>query len=344
MHYMSPRYEEWFGYTAEERMNLPALWEQLLHPDDREQAVAQSRAAEASGEPYAADYRMVGRDGTVRWIRDEAALATADDGTPMFWLGVMLDITQRKRHERELAGALELEQQAVQRLRQADDMKNTFLTAVSHDLRTPLAAILGSAITLEQEEELGLSPEDRRALIRTVAVRARKLSRLLTDLLDMERLTRGVVEPNLKKTDLGPVVTRLVEESDLACDGRSLHVECRSVEAIVDVSLVERIVENLLTNAAKYAPSGADVWVRLQLADGGALLAIEDDGPGVPVELRESLFRPFERGPSANPQSPGVGVGLSLVTRFAELHGGMAWVEDRDGGGASFRVWFPAGS
>lgn len=68
-----------------------------------------------------------------------------------------------------------------------------------------------------------------------------------------------------------------------------------------------------------------------------------DDGPGVPVEVRESLFRAFERGPSANPQSPGVGVGLSLVARFAELHGGRAWVEGRDGGGASFRVWFPGG-
>ncbi len=341
MHYISPRYEEWFGYTAEERMNHPGLWEQLLHPDDRQHAVVQSRVSEATGEPFAADYRMVGRDGTVRWIRDEAALVTADDGTHLFWLGVMLDITERKGHERELARALELEQRAVQRLQQADDMKNTFLTAVSHDLRTPLAAILGSAITLEQEEELGLSREQRRELIGAVAERARKLTRLVTDLLDVERLTRGVVEPNLERVDLGPIVTRLVEESDLARDGRSLHVECASLDALVDVSLVERIVENLLTNVAKHAPHGADVWVRVHAEEGGTLLAIDDDGPGVPVELRESVFRPFERGPSANPQSPGVGIGLSLVSRFAELHGGRAWVEDRSGGGASFRVWFP---
>ena len=344
MHYMSPRYEEWFGYTAEERMNHPGLWEQLLHPDDREQAVAQSRVAEASGEPYAADYRMVGRDGTVRWIRDEAALVTADDGTPLFWLGVMLDITERKRHERELTRALELEQHAVQRLQQADDMKNTFLTAVSHDLRTPLAAILGSALTLEQEESLGLSPEERRTLIRVVAERARKLTRLVTDLLDLGRLTQGGAEPNLVQTDLGRVITRLSEESDLARDGRSLHIDCPPILALVDLSMAERIVENLLANAAKHAPGTAEVWVRVQPADGGALLAVEDDGPGVPVELRESLFRAFERGPSANPQSPGVGVGLSLVARFAELHGGRAWVEDREGGGASFRVWFPGES
>ena len=341
MLYISPRYEQWFGHTAQERMSDPGLWKRLLHPDDREAAIAHSQVVEAAGAPYAADYRMVGRDGTVRWIQDEANLVTEDDGTPMFWLGVMLDITERKTIEQELTRALELEQHAVRQLRQADHMKNTFLTAVSHDLRTPLTAILGSAITLEQEDELGLSSEDRRALIRAVAEKARKLTRLVNDLLDMERLTRGLAEPDLEHTDLGPVVARLVEESDLSRDGRSLHVSCGSVEALVDVSLIDRIVENLLTNAAKHAPDGADVWVRLEQADGGALLAVEDDGPGVPMEMGRSLFRPFERGPSANPQSPGVGVGLSLVARFAELHGGRAWVEDRVGGGASFRVWLP---
>ena len=75
--------------------------------------------------------------------------------------------------------------------------------------------------------------------------------------------------------------------------------------------------------------------------DGGVLIAVEDDGPGVPVELREAIFEPFRQGPTASPHSPGTGIGLSLVARFAELHGGRAWVEDREGGGASFRVFLP---
>ena len=75
--------------------------------------------------------------------------------------------------------------------------------------------------------------------------------------------------------------------------------------------------------------------------DGGVLISVEDDGPGVPVEIREAIFEPFRQGPTASPHSPGTGIGLSLVARFAELHGGRAWVDDRDGGGAAFHVFLP---
>jgi signal transduction histidine kinase len=84
------------------------------------------------------------------------------------------------------------------------------------------------------------------------------------------------------------------------------------------------------------------VWVRAQPEDDGVLIAVDDAGPGVPVHLREQIFGTFVRGPNASSHAPGVGIGLSLVARFAELHGGRAWVEDRSGGGASFRVFLPA--
>jgi signal transduction histidine kinase len=84
--------------------------------------------------------------------------------------------------------------------------------------------------------------------------------------------------------------------------------------------------------------------VRVGRHDGGALLSVEDDGPGIDPEFRESIFEPFRQGPEAPTHSPGVGVGLTLVARFAELHGGRAWVEDRVGGGAAFRVFLPGGS
>ena len=116
-----------------------------------------------------------------------------------------------------------------------------------------------------------------------------------------------------------------------------------AVGASPDGAKVERIVENLLANTARHTPSHASIWVRVHNADGGVLLAIEDDGPGVAAEIRETIFEPFQQGPDAPQHSPGVGVGLTLVRRFAELHGGRAWVQDRDGGGASFRVFLPSG-
>ena len=112
----------------------------------------------------------------------------------------------------------------------------------------------------------------------------------------------------------------------------------------VDIAKIERVVENLLANTARHTPSNARIWVLVRAVDRGALIAVEDNGVGVPAELRDTIFEPFRQGPEAPQHSPGVGVGLTLVRRFAELHGGRAWVEEREGGGASFRVFLPGTS
>ncbi len=193
-YYISPQYEELFGYTPEERQANPTLWRELLHPEDRARAVEAARLSYEEG-GFSEDYRMVARDGRIVWVHDETVLIKDEEGKPLFWQGVMYDISEQKRAEQELAQALEMERLAVERLREADDMKNTFLTAVSHDLRTPLSAILGSAITLENADELGVSDEDRRQLMRSLAKKAKRLTAMVNDLLDMDRLTRGLVQP-----------------------------------------------------------------------------------------------------------------------------------------------------
>jgi PAS domain S-box-containing protein len=336
--YISPQYEELFGYTPAERKANPTLWRELLHAEDRDRAVeSAARSYDEGG--FSEDYRMVARDGHVVWVHDETVLIRDEEGTPLFWQGVMYDITEQKRAEQELAQALDMERLAVERLREADDMKNTFLTAVSHDLRTPLSAILGSAITLESADELGVTQEDRQQLIRSLARKARRLTAMVNDLLDMDRLTRGLVQPRRELIDLGALLGRTVAESDVL-EERTVHVQAEPVDAWIDESMVVRIVENLLVNAIKHTPPKASIWVGTRRVDNGVILRVDDDGPGVAADERDRLFEPFERGERSAP-SPGLGVGLSLVARFAEAHGGRAWVEDREGGGASFRVLFP---
>jgi len=101
-------------------------------------------------------------------------------------------------------------------------------------------------------------------------------------------------------------------------------------------------VENLLGNAAKHTDPGAEIWVSAHPFEKGALIKVEDSGPGIPAELRETVFQPFRQGPDGE-NVPGVGIGLSLVARFAQLHGGRAWVDERPGGGASFAVYLADG-
>jgi PAS domain S-box-containing protein len=328
--YMSPQYEPILGFTPEERLATPGLWESRLHPDDRDRVLAEVAVMSDDVGGWTLEYRMLHRDGHSVWLRDEAVLVRDDDGTPLFHQGVLFDISDSKRAEQEL-------ERALAELRRADEIKDAFLTAVSHDLRTPLSTILGNAITLEHGDELGLSAEDRRELLHTLTGKARRLTDLITDLLDMDRLSRGAIEPRLAPDEIGSLVARLVRDTD-ALGERQVELDVWPVVGVVDRAMVERIVENLLVNAGKHTPADATVWVRVRPMGAGVELVVEDDGPGVPEPIREALFEPFERGPSETPHAPGVGLGLSLVLRFAELHGGRAWVEERSGGGASFHV------
>ncbi len=208
-----------------------------------------------------------------------------------------------------------------------------------HDLRTPLAAILGLATTLERGD-VALEPAEAQDLASRIAANARMLDRMIGDLLDLGRIARGEAGLTLVPADIGEIVARSVLESESIGD-REVQVETESVKAEVDPSKIERIVENLLSNSVRHTPPESRVWVAIWAKDDGALIVVEDEGPGVPAAYREAVFHPFLKGPEAAEHSPGAGIGLALVEAFAELHGGRAWVEDREGGGASFRVWLP---
>ncbi len=335
--FVSPQIEAMLGYSQEEWYADPGLWTGLLHPDDRQRVLAENARVDAAREPFSMEYRMVARDGRVVWCRDEGVLLEREDGPPA-WHGIMLDITELKRAEEELERALELEREISDRLRAVDDMKNTFLTAVSHELRTPLTSIVGISATLDAVD---VEEPDRRELVHALAGEARKLNDLLTDLLDVDRLSRGILEPKRRPTDLERLARSVVE--DMSLQG-VVTIDAEPVIVPVDPPMIERIVENLLTNATRHTPAGTPLWLKVKAEDAGAVIVVEDAGPGVAGDLGELIFEPFRQGPSARPHSPGVGIGLTLVARFAELHGGRAWVEERPGGGASFRVFLPARS
>jgi PAS domain S-box-containing protein len=343
--YESPQYQKLFGYTPEEATQ-PDFWKTLVHPDDRERVLAENERVDSTGDTWNVEYRVLTKDGGMMWLRDHAVLVRGQHGEPDYWQGYYIDITEQKQAEEALRQALEREHQALERERQAarelralDGMKNTFLDAVSHELRTPLATVIGIALTLQRARS-SLPEEDTADLVDRLVANAGKLDRLLADLLDLDRLSKGIVAPQRSPTDLAALVGRVAQEWRQR-SGRRLELMVEPVVAWVDAAKVERVVENLLANAGRHTTPDTPVWVKVARRGEGVLLAVEDAGGGVPRELRATLFEPFRQGPGASPHAPGVGIGLSLVARFAELHGGRAWVQDRPGGGASFRVLLP---
>ena len=332
--YINPRVGDVLGITPEEWIADPSVWQRSLHPDDVDAVVAENARTEATGDPFEIEYRMIARDGRVVWFHDVATLIRGPDGDPAYWQGVMTDITPRKRAEERIAEA----EGAADRLREEDEIKNAFLRAVSHDLRGPLAAILGLANTLERED-ISLPDEDARDLASRIAENARKLDRIVADLLDLDRLERGALTAALAPLDVGATVRELVAGSDVVA-GRRLDLDTAPLTIPADAVMVERIVDNLLRNAVRHTPGDSRIWVRVERLEGGALLMVEDDGPGVDVDDRLAVFEAFRQGTGPS-LAQGVGVGLAVVSRFARLHGGRAWVEDRSGGGASFRVFLP---
>jgi PAS domain S-box-containing protein len=304
------------GYTEEELVGRS--FADVTHPDD---IAVQSRLARTlfAGEipGYDIEKRYVGRDGEVVWARLRATAIEFGPANLRHHLAMVEDITEIRRAE-----ALG---------REYDDLKDSFLRVVSHDLQGPLATIAGVAEALASPEP-GFDTEAQRDGLRRIASQARRLHHLVETFLDFDRLCHDDEHITRRPTDLMALTRRIVDAVDLG--HRPLVIEAETPLVAVDADHVERILENLLANTIIHTPPDTPVWVRITGSDVVSIV-VEDAGPGVPDHLREAVFDLFR---TADPQACRRGTGLWVVNRLAELHGGRAWVEQRPGGGASFRV------
>lgn len=303
------------------------------------------------------------------WARSKAAAATAVgvallvyastrlsagslDALPMEWgdvgvpvglvvvAGVATILVTRFQHlgEDQARSQLVDERDRTLRLREADELKNTFLAAVSHELRTPLTSILGFSLTLLDRPELDQAQRER--MLRTVVTEAEHLEDILANLLDLDRLTRGKATVVPSEVDPAALVrTAVAHATRRGSRGVTMDL-APGLSVVVDSGKVERIVENLVGNALKYTPDGAQILVSMRTERDGILIRVDDAGPGIPQALRETIFEPFRRGDDIG--VPGTGIGLSLVEKFAGMHGGRATVEERPGGGCRFDVYLPS--
>ena len=243
---------------------------------------------------------------------------------------------------------------AADRLRLQDEVRETrvvaeigrqragFLSAVSHNLRTPLTAVKAAAATL-----LGswsrIEPEERRELLETIADEAERLERLVRNTLELSRIRAGALEVEHEPVDIADLVQHAVRR--LRPIARAHRVRLDVAQDLppvwLDVTMSEQILLNLLENALRFAPPGSEILVGAHLVDGDQIeLRVADHGPGVPPAARERIFEEFQRA-DPRPDSPGTGLGLAIVRALVIAHGGAVRYEDTPGGGATFVCTFP---
>jgi two-component system sensor histidine kinase KdpD len=246
----------------------------------------------------------------------------------------------------QLAGAIDrsrLRQRATDAeiLRRADELKNALLGAVSHDLRTPLASIVASAGSLRQTD-VRWTDAERESFLSDIEHEARRLSRIVSNLLDLSRMESGTLHPERTWYDLAALIDDVVGR--LRPLTQDHHVEVRVPEDLPPVSLdyveIDQVLSNLIENAARHTRPGTSIVVSASVEGGEAIVEVSDDGPGVPKDALDRVFEPFFRGPSGGTPR-GTGLGLAVARGLVEAHGGHISVRNRPEGGAVFRFTLP---
>jgi PAS domain S-box-containing protein len=297
-----------------------------IHPDDREATLERFAAAQSplSDGFFDFEYRIVRPDGVVRWVATHgqtyfSADEPSADRQPLRSIGVVVDITERK---------------------QADELRDVFVSMLSHELRTPVTAIYGGSQVLRREN---IDEATRQEIIVDIIGESERLERLVENLLVLARAERHVVLGGLDPVLIRPILTRVVAEKRRRWPGSVIEVEVEPGLPPVtsDDASVELVLRNLISNALKYGPAGGTVAIVAERAGDEVEVRVTDEGGGIDLASVDRLFDLFYRADDARRHAQGAGIGLFVVKALVESAGGRVWATNRPTGGAEFGFRLP---
>jgi PAS domain S-box-containing protein len=335
--YLNAAAEQMFGYSAHEVLGKPLT---LLMPERLREA--HRRGLErftSTGEArvIGKTVELAGRTKQGREFPLELSLSTWSSAGEPFFSAILRDVTERKRTEEKLQKALATERDAGERLRELDRLKDEFLATVSHELRTPLTAISGFAELMRKAPD----HQDQPDWLARISDNASEMGAMIEQLLDYSRLEAGKVSLEVRPLRVREAALRCLDLARMAIDGRRTSLDIPDdLEIQADEHGFERILVNLLTNAAKYSPEGSMIRVSAEPENGNATVAVQDEGIGIPRAAQPHVFERFYQGPTV-PGTRGTGVGLSIVRRYVEMLGGEVWVNSSPGRGSTFLFRLP---
>lgn len=336
--YVSPAYERIWGCPREALYEQPRLWMEAVHPDDRNQ-VEEALRGISRGE-FDEEFRIVRPDGEVRWVRSRAFPVYNENGEPYRNAGLAEDVTERRLADQEL-------RRAKQAAEEANRAKDQFLATLSHELRTPLTPVLAVVSSLEMDPRL---PPELRGPLAMVRRNVELEARLIDDLLDLTRISRGKLELHREITDVRPVLEHAIQ----VCSSREVaagrirletDLAAPSHRIWADSSRLSQVLWNLLNNAVKFTPPGGSIAVRTrEEAVGQLAIEIADTGIGIEPDVLPRIFDAFEQADRRiTRQFGGLGLGLAVSKAIIEMHGGSLTAASEGAGlGATFTIRLPA--
>jgi PAS domain S-box-containing protein len=323
--------QRWYDFTGTAEGTTDGNgWKDLFHPDDQERTWALWRHCLRTGEPYEIQYRLRHHSGSYRWTLGRALPIYSDTGKIIRWMGTCTDI-----HDQKLA---------EEKLKEADARKDEFLAMLAHELRNPLAPISAAAQLLQ----MGAVDEARvRQTSQIIGRQVHHLTSLVDDLLDVSRVTRGLVELDSAQVDIGQVVADAIEQVTPLIRARhhrlGLQLSPEAPLVMGDKKRLVQVLVNLLNNAAKYTREGGQLQLTTEVRSAHVLIQVTDNGIGMAPELVSRAFDMFaqaERSPDRS--SGGLGLGLALVKSLVNLHHGTVSCESAGPGkGSTFTVCLP---
>lgn len=329
------------GLPADALLTESRLIDEIVHPDDRARFRDSMNAALASHEHFEVDFRTGWADGPTRWILVRGVGRYLPDGALNTVLGFTLDITARKEAEleqREIAATEKRAREHSDRLAMAMDH---FVTTVSHELRSPLSAILSWTDLLQRSTD----PAHAARAAGVISRNARQLSHMVDDLLDSGAIVTGKLSVNPQPVDLAALAGIVVEDMRMHAEAKGLNLiadELSPAMVLADENRMKQIVWNLVSNAVKFSPQGT-IELSVRTVRGQVELTVRDTGRGLDQASLERIFERFQQfSADGAGRVAGLGLGLWLVKNLVDLHGGTITAESAGlGQGASFRVRLP---
>ena len=337
------RVKEHFHLPADAAVTMKEFYERM-HPEDREPTRVDIETAIRERDIYDTVYRTVNpQTGDVKWIRAIGGATYAADGTPTYFDGVTVDVSAQKRDQERLARVLNRERAQARLLEEQDRRKDEFLATLAHELRNPLAPIRTGLHFLR----MGGTGEQATRTHEMMERQLRHLVRMVDDLLDISRITLGKVELKKERVDFRNVLGSALETTRPLIEASNHELAVRlpagPLPLDADPTRLAQVLANLLNNAAKYTPSGGRIQLSAEVEGDTLIVRVCDTGIGIPAEMLSRVFDIFTQvGRSIDHSQGGLGIGLTLVRRLLDMHGGSVVAESAGiNQGSTFTVKLP---